>query len=187
MSRFNNNLRTILIQRGLTQNQFAAKCCIRSNTINRYVTGRHQPEAYNAQKIADALGLTITDIWPTYNQDKARISSQKARNWNERRAAAERKRKELAEYAKYKKERHERSDMAVDNVVPLSLDLHASDFSLLGGIARIGDLEKPAWCLDKAQRLHRWLVEHCAWGVYRHLRQIMADENRLAENRRSTQ
>jgi len=45
------------------------------------------------------------------------------------------------------------------------------------------DLQDPRWCREHARRMHKYLVGHCAWGVYSELRQIMATENKLADER----
>jgi len=182
-----NNIRALLLANQITMTELAERAGIRLTLLSRYTVGSSRPLMHNATRIADALGVKVVDVWPEYDKAMDELAVRRSETWRNKRIERERERKALAEYSKFKAERQEAEDTRKDNVVPLSLDLHAGDFHLRGGMASLGDLENQAWCLDKAQRLHRWLVGHCAWGVYRHLRQIMADENRLAENRRSTQ
>ena len=74
--------------------------------------------------------------------------------------------------------------LAARNMCQYQLAAAAQEFTLRAGFAGPHELESPVWCQQKAFALHNYLVRNCAWGVYKHLRQMMADENRLAEERR---
>jgi|GEM_PF-3877210 len=69
------------------------------------------------------------------------------------------------------------------NAVPLAYSCRGGDFRLRPAKTSEDDLQDPRWCRDHARRLHKWIVDHCAWGVYQEIRSIMAAENRLAEER----
>lgn len=57
------NLKIILIQKNIKQNKFAEITGISRSNINLIANGKQEPTLENAMIIADALRLTIYDIW----------------------------------------------------------------------------------------------------------------------------
>lgn len=58
-----NNLRKILDSRGIKYGWLAERVEVRRNTITDLMKGQ-TPHLDLAYKIADALGLSVYDIWP---------------------------------------------------------------------------------------------------------------------------
>jgi len=72
------------------------------------------------------------------------------------------------------------------NAVPLADEAHADEFRLRPAVVPDELLQDQAWCRAQARRMHEYIVRSCAYGVYRELRELMAAENRLFEERART-
>lgn len=185
-----SHLAKILKASRMTQGEFAAAVGVHPNALYKYRTCRAMPRKPIADTIAAHFGLTITDIWPNYDAVRS--------DQNRRNAAAVRrgcaKRHWPSRQPEYKAQKSAESDLRkvratapVDpdapNAVPLADDAYNIGFRLMPANASSDDLESPRWCREHARALHKYLVDHCAWGCYRELRAIMAAENRMAEER----
>lgn len=58
-----NKLSIYLALSGLTQCELASKAGVTAASIARWVSGIRTPSVYNAIKVADVLGVSVTDIW----------------------------------------------------------------------------------------------------------------------------
>jgi putative transcriptional regulator len=61
--RLENRLKDILVRRGIKQVWLAEKAGVNRNTITNLVNGS-EPKLSLAYKVAEALGMTVYDIWP---------------------------------------------------------------------------------------------------------------------------
>ena len=57
-----SKIRKLRIEIGLTQKELGAKCGIDEANIRKYESGKQKPKIDTLKKIADALGVQITDI-----------------------------------------------------------------------------------------------------------------------------
>ena len=62
MSQFNENLRAIMKDRGISQKWLAEHSGLTEATISRYMNHVNVPSADNVKKIADALGVRADDL-----------------------------------------------------------------------------------------------------------------------------
>ena len=180
-----SNLKSILDQRNLTIASFAKISGMSGSTIGALCSGRHNmPHQDTAAKVAAALGMTVADIWPNLERDKT--------------AHAAKQREALLAYnqliprqSKPKPPANPRPVKAVElpvhpsspNAIPLADEAHADDFRLRPAVVPDELLQDSAWCRAQARRMHEYIVRNCAYGVYRELRELMAAENRLFEER----
>lgn len=63
MRKFKCYLKPILIERGLNNRQLADKTGLNECSISRYTNGERVPNALDAIKIANVLGVNISEIW----------------------------------------------------------------------------------------------------------------------------
>lgn len=61
---FGRNLWQLLLQRGMSQADLARASGLGRDSISGYVKGRNLPEPKSAQAMAEALGVTVTDLYP---------------------------------------------------------------------------------------------------------------------------
>ena len=61
---FGRNLWQLLIKRGMTQSDLARASGLGRDSISGYVRGRNLPEPTSAKALADALGVTVEDLYP---------------------------------------------------------------------------------------------------------------------------
>lgn len=54
-----DSLKSLMIQRGLTQTQLATETGIPESTISRYLTGVHRPKVEYVAKMASAMGVSV--------------------------------------------------------------------------------------------------------------------------------
>lgn len=57
-----SRIKEIRLKKGLTQNELGKMCHIAESTIRRYELGSLNPKIETLQKIADALGVPITEL-----------------------------------------------------------------------------------------------------------------------------
>lgn len=62
MEDFSIRLYKLMVRRGMTQAQLAAKSGLRQPDISRYITGERMPNLYTLRKIARALGCSLDDL-----------------------------------------------------------------------------------------------------------------------------
>ena len=62
MSKFNDNLRSVMKQRGISQKWLAEHSGLTEATISRYINSVNVPSADNVKKIADALSIGADDL-----------------------------------------------------------------------------------------------------------------------------
>ena len=58
-----SRLKIIMIEKGIKQYQLAEKTGISRSNINLIANGKQDPSLENAMTIADALGVSIYDVW----------------------------------------------------------------------------------------------------------------------------
>jgi len=190
MNKITCNLAAVLSEQKMTQTELAKRADMNHNNIFSYCSGRSFPREEKIAAITAALNIGVLEIWPNIEAEKAATS--KRRGDAVRKACA--KKKWPCRQPAYKAQKSAESDLRkvraavpVDpnapNAVPLADEAPSGDFQLRPAHTRDEDLQNPRWCRDHARRLHKWIVDHCAWGVYHELRTIMAAENRLAEER----
>lgn len=190
MKKITCNLYAILQDRGMTQTELAKRTGLNHNSIYSYCVCRSFPAAAKMQAISAVLGVSTDEIWPNYAAEKKAISMRLADAI--RRGCA--KRRWPSRQPEYKAQKSAESDLRkvraavpVDpnapNAVPLADDCRGGDFHLRPAKTSEDDLQDPRWCRAHARALHKFLVDHCAWGVYHELRTIMAVENRLTDER----
>lgn len=179
------NLKTVLAKRKLTIASFARISGMSGSTIGALCSGRHNmPHQDTASKVAAALGMTVADIWPNLERDKT--------------AHAAKQREALLAYnqliprqskpkppAKPRPVRvaEVRVHPSSPNAVPLADGASGEEFRLRPASVPDELLQSDAWCAAQARRMHEYIVRNCAYGVYRALREVMAAENRLFEER----
>jgi transcriptional regulator with XRE-family HTH domain len=61
---FGRNLWQLLLRRGMTQSDLARASGLGRDSISGYVRGRNLPEPKSAKAIADALGVTVEELYP---------------------------------------------------------------------------------------------------------------------------
>lgn len=61
---FGRNLWQMLLKRGMTQSDLARASGLGRDSISGYVRGRNLPEPKSAKAIADALGITVEELYP---------------------------------------------------------------------------------------------------------------------------
>lgn len=174
--KFTCKLRELLAARNMCQYQLAAAACMSTTNMSKIAAGDRLPHQDTVERITAALGCAPADIWPEYARHLSERTERQRINLDLGRT------KRAYELKIYRAERRARASEA--DVVPLADGAAAQEFTLRAGFAGPHELESPVWCQRKAFALHNYLVRNCAWGVYKHLRQMMADENRLAEERR---
>ena len=181
--KFTCKLRELLAARNMCQYQLAAAACMSTTNMSKIAAGDRLPHQDTVERITAALGCAPADIWPEYARHLSERTERQRINLDlGRTKRAYRESKAASELKIYRAERRARASEA--DVVPLADGAAAQEFTLRAGFAGPHELESPVWCQRKAFALHNYLVRNCAWGVYKHLRQMMADENRLAEERR---
>ena len=52
-------LASLRLRAGLSQAEFAAKCGLKQPHVSRYETGKHEPGVFQAQAMANALGVAL--------------------------------------------------------------------------------------------------------------------------------
>lgn len=65
-----SHIKTIRMQRGLTQVQVAQRSCISVRCYQRIEAGENQPKIHTAQKIASTLNVTVDELFPVYGDAK---------------------------------------------------------------------------------------------------------------------
>lgn len=180
-----SNLKSILDQRNLTIASFAKISGMSGSTIGALCSGRHpMPQKNTAEKVAAALKMTIDDIWPDLQLHKAAHSHKMSLALIAYNRANGRQAKPKPP-AKPRPVRvaEVRVHPSSPNAVPLADGASGEEFRLR--LASVPDelLQSDAWCAAQARRMHEYIVRNCAYGVYRELRELMAAENRLFEER----
>jgi transcriptional regulator with XRE-family HTH domain len=61
---FGRNLWQLLLKRGMTQSDLSRASGLGRDSVSGYVRGRNLPEPTSAKKLADALGVTMEDLYP---------------------------------------------------------------------------------------------------------------------------
>lgn len=185
--KFQCRIKELLIRRNMRQYQLAQRIYLGNTQVSRICCGDCMPHPKIIERITRVLEASTEEVWPNYAADiAARNKMQIAQLERARRLQAKhRAQVSRRKYDLKKSISDRRIDIHDADVVPLADDAHAQPLTLRAGAAKNASLANPAWCHKKAGDLHKYLVRNCAWGVYCQLRQIMADENRLAELRRT--
>ncbi len=190
MNKITCNLATVLSKQKMTQTELAKRTGMNHYNIFSYCSGRSFPREEKIAAITAALNIGVSEIWPNIEAEKAAISKRHSDAIRKARA----KKKWPCRQPAYKAQKSAESDLRkvraavpVDpndaNAVPLAYSCRGGDFRLRPAKTSEDDLQDPRWCREHARRMHKYLVGHCAWGVYSELRQIMATENKLADER----
>lgn len=58
-------LKVAVIKSGLEQREIAARVGVSDASMSRYVRGSFEPRAAIAARIAEELGTTVGELWPT--------------------------------------------------------------------------------------------------------------------------
>ena len=185
------NLQAILTERMMSQAELARMSGKRTGCISVLARGLHNPRRKTAKDIAAVLGLSVYDIWPEYEQWHVQLKQQISDGLKAYFEASGRKLPPKAANPRPVKAANPRPVKAVDlpvhpsspNAVPLADDAHADEFRLRPAVVLDELLQDGAWCRAQARRMHEYIVRACAYGVYRELRELMAAENRLFEER----
>ena len=61
---FGRDLWALMLRRGMSQSDLARRAGLGRDSISGYVRGRNLPEPRNAKKMADALGVTVHELYP---------------------------------------------------------------------------------------------------------------------------
>lgn len=62
---FADNVRRLMAERdGLTQSELSKRLGCTQPTVSAILKGEHKPQPRTLKKLADALGVEITDLWP---------------------------------------------------------------------------------------------------------------------------
>jgi len=61
---FSENLKQIRIKKGLSQKEVAARLSVSQPSYAQYENGKRNPKLETVQKIADALGVSVTELAP---------------------------------------------------------------------------------------------------------------------------
>jgi transcriptional regulator with XRE-family HTH domain len=64
-------LKLAVVASGLEQREIARRADVREGDMSRYVTGRVEPRAAVAARIAGALNTTVDQLWPSERQAAA--------------------------------------------------------------------------------------------------------------------
>lgn len=59
---FGEHLKELMIQKEMTQRQFAEKAGLKESETSRWVNGGRYPSLRNAKKISDILGVSIDEL-----------------------------------------------------------------------------------------------------------------------------
>jgi transcriptional regulator with XRE-family HTH domain len=179
------NLKTVLAKRKLTIASFAKISGMSYSTIGALCSGRHpMPQKNTAEKVAAALKMTIDDIWPDLQLHKAAHSHKMSVAliaYN--RANGRQAKPKPPANPRPVKVADERVHPSSPNAVPLADGASGEEFRLRPASVPYELLQSDAWCAAQARRMHEYIVRNCAYGVYRALREVMAAENRLFEER----
>jgi transcriptional regulator with XRE-family HTH domain len=62
---FGEHLRALRDERGLTQEDLAALAAVERKTVNRLETGQHLPRLNAVFRLADALGVRVSELFAT--------------------------------------------------------------------------------------------------------------------------
>ena len=60
--RLGKRLRFIMVERDLNQDGLAEACGIQRPTVNKYISGKINPTLRTLLKMADALGMTVSEL-----------------------------------------------------------------------------------------------------------------------------
>ncbi len=75
-------LASLRLRAGLSQAEFAAKCGLKQPHVSRCETGKHEPDIFQAQALADALGVSLDALVKVLKQSTP--GAQKCRRPNRR-------------------------------------------------------------------------------------------------------
>lgn len=68
MKIFSRRLWRLMVAAGWNQSELARRSGVGRDMISGYVRGRHMPDPPHAQKLADALGVPIEDLFPSASE-----------------------------------------------------------------------------------------------------------------------
>jgi len=175
------NLKSLLKDRGWTQLMLAKMVNMTTQHISNVALGKKFPARRSTERIAQALGVTVIDIWPDYLtlvKGRSAHMSMTRRKWNPSKAA---KRKMQAAIAADKRET--KVFITDVNAYPIADGGGRTEFVLRPCAAMDVDIESEVWCQKKAVQLHRYLLNNMAYGCYAQLRRMLADEQNMLDAR----
>ena len=180
------NLQAILTERMMSQAELARMSGKRTGCISVLAQGLNNPRRKTAKDIAAVLGLSVYDIWPEYEQWHVQRAQQISDGLKAYWEASGRKLPPKPANPRPVKVVELPVHPSSPNAVPLADEAHADKFQLRPASVPDELLQDGAWCRAQARRMHEYIVRNCAYGVYRELRELMAAENRLFEERART-
>lgn len=62
MQSLRDNIRSVLAERGMLQKELAERCGIAASNLNRILNGKEKVTIQRAEKIAKALGVTLSEL-----------------------------------------------------------------------------------------------------------------------------
>lgn len=69
-------LAALRLRAGLSQADFARRCGLRQPHVSRYETGKHEPGVFQAQAMADALGVSLDVLVKALKQSAAGVTNE---------------------------------------------------------------------------------------------------------------
>jgi len=179
----NIKIREIMARKGISQRCLGKLVGCSEVSIHLICTGKTLPKCSIASAVAKALESSIDELWPDYAARSAernkKISAGLRLHSQKRKQHAEKERGYQAIHALRKCKEQLSIHPTDPNAVPMAVGAVAGDFTLHPVKTPKGQLQNPQWCQDQARRLHNFLAENCAYGVYRELRALFAHENRI--------
>ncbi len=186
---YKSNLHAIMQEHGMTGDKLAAAVKMSPKHISLMRRGKIVPYRENAERVASALDVAVTDIWPDYetinadraaknnaNLDLGRGITKKAKT---SRGLVYELQREIRRYAGM------RQHMAGggDNVLPVVEGGAMPEFHIIAAPESNKNIEDPQWCRKKASDFTNYLLSHMPWGVYKIIREQMYFEHAKALER----
>lgn len=186
------NLQRMLKKAGMTQSALAAMVGMNAKGFYRITHGQNIPLPETAAKIAKVMRTTEQAIWPDYDRivaERAEMHRQIGRATSQimkarREAAPPHKADKSAYHELWKyRTRGARQDEGVGPALPITIEDRERDLVLRARHMKPDQIEDDAWCRRMAALIHNWILNNTVWGIYRHLRAIMAAEQMAANER----
>lgn len=192
------NLPALIKRAGMTQSALATAIGMNPKSFHRVVHGLNIPYSETAGKIAAALDVTRNDIWPEYatimaeRKEQIIINTTKGREIQKAQREAGNNKRGTGLYKESKSAyselwRHRQRYEQVEDagpVLPVTVEEgRERDLVLRARFVSADKIEDDAWCRRMAGIIHQWILNNTVWGIYRHLRAIMAAEQMAANER----